>query len=922
MAGQLNEPKDVEGILKSSWGPCMALIYENFESSKDTESFLCTPYRFMNNIRSSSGLPESYDMTIKIHDQPQALCRSRRWRSTTSRRGTLLDKHLLPCTFQYVPHRESVAGPDSECIPAPFDTAKIPLEILETISQYLSRSDIKNMRLVDRRFEQGVSRIYFHTVVVPFNPRIYGKLSSPNFSDVQNVERRNDKGKGKCHEAVLARLLQSGTLLPVAGPLPQDLNIFEGFGPHIKRYAMALEVTEKELRKPPGKNKQQGHHAFWGHYQWPFPEYPRFADRAGLEDAADETATMKLAFSHLTQVKHLALALNAGLGWLCSEDLSIRSRVLQGLPHPFRPTNGSDDCNVLAQRHLWLTLEDAYKSVGEIDRLKRSEIVRMYSNVASTFLQPAAKNTQFPISRAFVARLPSLDSSGESTDEYHEHQLIAALAEGRTLEELVDHIPRSILEKYKGQEDFRSLTAQAKQVKPGVLFCRTIEPTRISGGALVPNALTQNQKEWLMETAWAQDAFLSSYMLSITDNSVAFQGVTTLALSPFSSRHLQKLHRNDFWRSLPGLERLDIKVIPDWRDVIRDEAGIFVTTPRSPSTAVSELYCLFRTTISRLESLKHISAGWAAGGEHAEGLHARNKHLLPAPISASGMAATGAAGGPDLIVLPHVKSLTLCNCWVTPNALEGWVKLHGRMSLSKITLESVSLTAHPRFRPGHHGYHAPQAIVVMANHVHGNPNHPLHQAGQFAALAGLNQNPTQQQQDQASGPDREGSWPDVFRRLRRSCKTKNDRPLELLLLSCGYARLRGADFDQAPLDRAASFENPNDPTAETESSEPSWLHHRRCATERMLLQTHDHLLGCLIPAVTAAEMNSLRMDWGLQMGWPSEGLLDGGYDDNDGWGHWGWRTAEGAQYDGQKRGGFGRFSGRIERINEVVAEEV
>merc|ERR1711981_548010 len=106
------------------------------------------------------------------------------------------------------------------------------------------------------------------------------------------------------------------------------VDVFRSFGPRMKRFGMSFEVDEEVLAHPPLKGTREDHKSYWGVYQWPYPEYKRFDQVAGLEDAADETPRMKTAFSFLTEVQELALSLDAGLGWLNGPDRSLRSRIL------------------------------------------------------------------------------------------------------------------------------------------------------------------------------------------------------------------------------------------------------------------------------------------------------------------------------------------------------------------------------------------------------------------------------------------------------------------------------------------------------------------------------------------------------------------------------------------------------------------
>jgi len=224
---------------------------------------------------------------------------------------------------------------------------------------------------------------------------------------------------------------------------------------------------------------------------------------------------------------------------------------------------------------------------------------------------------------------------------------------------------------------------------------------------IIPATLTKAQKEWLLETEWAQRAFMSSYMLSIIDNPNTFTPVHTLNISRLSDRYLPMLNRADFWNALPNLSDLTIMVIPGWRTVHKDEAG-FVDTPRINPISGLDPFCeLLSSHVVHRPGIRSLTIGWVGGGEHAEGLHARNKLIMPAPLMPLGVRdenntvfASDMMTELDanrlrsaLLQFPHVERLTLKNCWITPAALLHFVKIHDSKSLQSLVLDSVSLTA-------------------------------------------------------------------------------------------------------------------------------------------------------------------------------------------------------------------------------------
>jgi hypothetical protein len=115
---------------------------------------------------------------------------------------------------------------------------RLPTEMFEEITSYLSRDDIKSMRLVSREFDKHVSQVLFRTVVVPFNTEIYGML--------RQDKKPEKKGRGKVKVEVnkgLSWKNASGDDVYNG----HGLDVFRGFGPHIRKYAMSFDVDEGML---------------------------------------------------------------------------------------------------------------------------------------------------------------------------------------------------------------------------------------------------------------------------------------------------------------------------------------------------------------------------------------------------------------------------------------------------------------------------------------------------------------------------------------------------------------------------------------------------------------------------------------------------------------------------------------------------
>jgi hypothetical protein len=211
---------------------------------------------------------------------------------------------------------------------------------------------------------------------------------------------------------------------------------------------------------------------------------------------------------------------------------------------------------------------------------------------------------------------------------------------------------------------------------------------------MVPAKLTELQKEWLLEMDWAQRAFLSSYMISVINNLITFSTIHTLNISRISDRYVPMLNRMDFWDTLPSLNNLVLRVIPSWHSVHRHNAG--AETPEvDPAGAIDPFHALLQKDVSQLKNVTHLTIGWATGGEHAEGIFARNRNILPSPLLSADAAICIDHQTLRVLLLqfPFVEHLILENCWLTPSALSEFLNLHDALRLKDVVFESVSLTA-------------------------------------------------------------------------------------------------------------------------------------------------------------------------------------------------------------------------------------
>ncbi|KAF2797140.1 hypothetical protein K505DRAFT_358652 [Melanomma pulvis-pyrius CBS 109.77] len=611
------------------------------------------------NFRNAAKQPIRYYTLKKDMKVPLAARKSKSTSLIESARPTKMLKRQEP--------DDSELLSDHHPAPPGWPPGQLPTELFEEIANHLNRDDIKSMRLVCREFDRHLSQVLFNTVVVPFNTEIYGMLGQDQEPDFKGKKKVWIEPKGLTWKNANGDEIYNG----------HGLDVFKGFGKHILRFGMSFEVNEDSLANPPEKSLTECHQSFWGSYNWPYEEYRRFEDVARLESAADETPKMKVAFSELTRVRELALSIDSGLGWLNGPDRSIRARIMPRPPEVFGTLKKLPDRRSQAQRELWEHIKSCHYEARS--NIKQATLYKLEANRPLSELQGASAILEKQ------PEMPFLDS----------HIIHEAVPHNTT----DSQAPAS----FDDPEVLRRFAVPPSSSSTGVLYSSEVLPTDAAQltSPIIPANLTKAQKEWLMETEWAQRAFLSSYMLAIIDNPTTFCQVHTLNFSQLSDRYLSMLGRTDFWNALPNLTNVTFLVIPGWRTVHKDEAG-FVETPKiCPTTGLEPFYKLLKNIISERANIKKLTIGWVTGGEHAEGIYARNKLIFPAPIvtERTVFQQEEPALSDLLPVFPHVEALTLKNCWVTPDSLRHFVNKHDKLSLKTLVLNSVSLSA--IIRDGH-----------------------------------------------------------------------------------------------------------------------------------------------------------------------------------------------------------------------------
>ncbi|KAG9250399.1 F-box domain-containing protein [Emericellopsis atlantica] len=596
------------------------------------------------------------------------------------------------------PRKRCKLAHDTPAVPQ-WPASEIPVEIFEIIVSHLSRSEIRSLRLVCREFEDKVSSYYFRNVVVPFRSELYGTLP-PDETGV--------------------RQHPSSALFSNGG------GIFKNFGHHILRFALSLELDEDALAYPPVKAVQEALPAFWGIYRWPHQSYNRYTDLQSIEQTADETQSLKHALWCLTKVTNLGLCCDAGLGFLVRPDTEARSRAIS------RPVFTNQNWRRGSRQSADNDADGDIVTLTDFNGLTRSR-----SKLTSDSMNHKE--------RILERMMEDVGYRGQEVDEAIQ---ILLATEHRDLESLElgdDHaVPVA---------DVGSQTGNATPPRPRyrTIFDTMAAPESISTEdvraddyhahrthprpPLMPADLTLAQKELLLELEWAHRAMIQSYFLAIADQGPPnfLQNLTTLTFASIPSCQVQILNDPRIWLNLPQVSQVSLGVIADWRRIVKRSPGCIDDVPVSPVEAVGKVYNLINNCIGPQSNIESLHFEWICGGEFAPSSAQRNQYVLPAPVvdrprdlMVNGFAKDNQGA---LLFLPHIKHLSLKNCWFTPDAFLQTIRRMGLASLEKLELESVSLSGPvtPADQPPQHPpVHMPVPVGLWAH----NQPLPVHHPAQ------------------------------------------------------------------------------------------------------------------------------------------------------------------------------------------------
>lgn len=870
-------------------------------------------------------------------------------------------KHTWPMFRRVLTPRSSSKGSKAPSICRPRSDADswpddIPADVINHLAtNYLSREDVRNLRLVNKPMSEAFSPIYFRSLVTPFGEGMFA-------------------------------------------PAQQ-------YGGSINKFGISFEVDLVSLYHAKPKVSQEMQQSWWGDYKWPKPAYQRFPELEALEDLVDDNKPLlKKTLQILEKASELALSIDSGHGWLNGPDLSdmqvwdLRHNGSKVFGKTFDAANKQEE-HLRNELFRWAqqnTINQSIKYLVERSTTEGSNAWRRTKNklrwlenvTIRDYKSFELESTQFDHhghchTGGPPPTVPNPNQAGNLLNQLAQAVANAAipplantnllmLPQGGpppgpawqaplqvTFQAPVQPGYFGLVQPFPGTAAPQPRAPPFRRQRPEIQ--RAPSPKQSKGGhkpqwplifngynvaaelggqnsyvqdkindpdtsPLKPGRLSEAQAQWLMETFWAQRAFLSAYTTSVILNKANLKGVHALNLAKLSSGLLPLLEQHEFWRALSGLRKLTIIISPDWRrEHIPDDKSFQTNMLISPATASVKLTDFLHRFICGLENLSELSTGFVGGGEHAPGILARNKHILPAPITQyPGDWVSAHYSRPPLetiLSFNHIKNLTFQNCWFSPYELIAFLEKSRDTSLRRLTLDSVSLTAQ----------HATGSGTFM----------PI--APQFGTEAWLNE----------SLPN-DGCWPAVLDMItpgmtflekkdalglyldEESRRVLNERSFrgnveEIKLKSCGYVLISGVTAEElnqsellhaqpGALDegltarmsalqaaqssprrsfRPAQAANANanaNPAVPSANSSPDRL---QDISGRVMMSTLDPTgqeyfgLGTIVQAVYPVEKRVLEQAWGMRFGWG---------DDMKRWS---------AVDDGCYEGGTGRFSGSL-----------
>ncbi|OTB15605.1 hypothetical protein K445DRAFT_11843 [Daldinia sp. EC12] len=689
---------------------------------------------------------------------------------------------------------------------------RLPVEIFTHIAKFLpDRSDLKNLRLVNKEFNKKLHDHFFERIVINVNLKLNALFNIPR-PGLDDYIPAN----------ITEYLMRSDS--------------FRSISPQVRRIGLALELSEQELASP----EDDGHEAIevreWGIFRWPATIERRAKTRiARLTQSLESARGVSYILANTKEVREIALSCDGCLGYLQGPDLN-----------PYQPPGPPPvfgDPNVVPNT-VRTTMDLSLPSLKvTFDRPYKLEL--MEAKLAAI----GVHRNVIPLEILRLIRFEKTNMDGFTRED----RWRAPLPRSRYGDIQVTRGPRDY--------DYR----------------------------LQPDQLTETQARLLFHYITTHQALIQAFLLSVVDNSSSYTRLTKVNIARIPSLHIDLLCRDDFWSGLPSVEEVSLGVVPDWREVIEENAYTITTRQVYPTTALPKVFRLLEDYIGVQSQIKKLHFEWLCGGEFAAGWLQREKHILPAPFLRKHRLVIH-SGVDNLLILPHIQHLSLKNCWFAPNVFYRIIHTMSKdFSLETLDLESVSLTGPPIFRgdmpdvddPGYETW--PMGVWPS----------------ETSPVPGLLQEPLPLSWSHVIDMLTPG---ETIRERVFAEKFPLDPPLrikkelglrKITFKSCGYVMIPDKRFVSKR--RFLGLYYPLSLSQTVDQMTQRYVERWRELAGCMQVNTDRHL-GYIFPLLNPREDYALQKVHGLRPGW---------------YGTYAWHLFRAAQEDGIPGAGVGRFSGTI-----------
>ncbi|KAI1803373.1 hypothetical protein F4811DRAFT_345838 [Daldinia bambusicola] len=415
---------------------------------------------------------------------------------------------------------------------------------------------------------------------------------------------------------------------------------------HVQRLALALELSEQELATPEDDGQEVLEIRDWGICRWPADDKLCSNTRlAKMARSMESGRGVSYILANVKDIQELAISCDGGLGYLQGPDVN-----------PFQPPG----------------LLPIFSSPTKVPNVVRPEGDWFLPSLQVTFKKPYKLEL-------IEKKLAAL---GIPPDQ------IAAEIKGLISFERTD------MDGFTYEERSRPSLPTSRYGDRQI-----VRPLRrLYNYRLQPDQLTDTQARLLFQYITAQQALVQAFTLAVADNASSYSKLTKINIARLPSLHIDLLCRDDFWSRIPKLEEVSLGVVPDWRELIQEHKYHIETRQVYPTMALPKVFKLLNNYIGKQTRIKKLHFEWLCGGEFAPGWLQREKYILPAPFLKKHRLVI-CSGDENILILRHIKHLSLKNCWFAPNVFYQIIRTMSQdWSLETLELESVSLTGPPIFR--------------------------------------------------------------------------------------------------------------------------------------------------------------------------------------------------------------------------------